>query len=163
MATYSGYSIGGTTGTTVGNSQLQIVKLEWDLGDIQAGLTAAGITIASGDGIKLLDIPADTYFELVRVEIVETITIGTSGAFILGDSQDDDEFVTTQSTLTAGTDIAITKETFTNGKVLTAADDLILEVSVGSGSVALDGKIRIVALIGNAERRANAVTPIRTA
>lgn len=163
MTTFSSYAIGGDTNVGVGNGTLQIVKLEYDLTDIQAKITAAGGTIASGDSIKLLDLPVDTYFELVRVEIVGAISIGTSGAFIIGDTQDDDECVTTQSTLTAGTDVAITKATVTNGRVLTAADDLLMKVSVGSGSVALAGKLRLVALMGDGARRANAVSPIRSA
>lgn len=151
MATLSNLVIGGSSLITITNLPLTILKFELDMADV-----AALGTFSTGDGIKLLDAPADTYFELVQAEVV-TALAGITRVDV-GDSQDDDEFITNQTTVSAGTNMTLTKETFTNGKVLSAADDFIVKLT-GTPST---GIIRFVALVGDATRVLPAATPTYT-
>lgn len=143
----------------VGGAQLPglyLLPFELDLSD--PAVRAA----SSGDQIKLLDVPADTYFKLVQVENATAIAMGGNEQIDIGDATDDDEFVAAATTLTAGTNHTIAKTTFTDstaGDTVTTASDFLVKLT-GDDLTGATGTIRFVALVGNTARKALAVSPI---
>jgi len=130
---------------------LRFLKAEFDIADFTA---AGGVTT---DTATIWNVPADTYFELIQAEVVTAFSLGAGARIDIGDESDDDEFVTNATTLTAGTNLTLAKETFTGGKVISAADSL--RVKVTGGTIA-SGVLRLVAVVGDAQRKAIATSPI---
>lgn len=156
------YVRGGTSGVPSARGHVGIEYFEVNLADVHTAAAAAGTTLANADTIvvKLVDMPADTYFELIQAEMV-TAGVGTS-RLDLGDDQDDDEHISNAATLTAGTNLTITKATFTNGIVLSAADDWNLKITCDASVASMSGILRLVYLTGSAERVPLAVVPTYT-
>lgn len=136
MANVTTLAMGGTTNVAVGNSVgSNLMKFEVDIAEaVTAGL-------ATTEYVVVVNIPADTYFQLRQVEVVETLSLGAGARIDIGDSVDDDEFVTNATTLTAGTNLTLLKSNLSNGDVTPTAETLRLKVT---GGTIATGKLRFV-------------------
>lgn len=147
MANVTSKAKGGSVGATQSNAPVQIVKHELDIADFVA---AGGLTT---ELFRVATFPADTFFNLLQVEVVTDLSLGAGARIDIGDSADDDEFVSNATTLTAGTNLTLLKNNGSSGEVYTAADHL--SVKVTGGTIAT-GKLRFVWLQGDAARNAPA-------
>lgn len=135
-------STSGVAGETIG---IKRWTHEIDIADaVTAGL-------ATTEYVVVVNIPADTYFTLEQVEVVTALSLGAGARIDIGDSADDDEFVSNASTLTAGTNLTLLKVNGSSGNVYTAADTLRLKVT---GGTIASGKLRFVGTIMSTERNA---------
>jgi hypothetical protein len=126
---------GGSIAGPLSNQTIQIVKHELDIADFVA---AGGATT---ELFRVVTIPADTYFKLLQVEVVDALSLGGSARIDIGDSADDDEFVSNATTLTAGTNLTLAKQNGSSGDVYTAADHISVKVT---GAAIATGKLRFV-------------------
>lgn len=148
MANVTTLAKGGTGVAALANAEFPvIIKHEVDV----AEAVAAGL--ATTEYVVVTNIPADTYFRLLQVEVVETVSLGGSARLDLGDSADDDEFVSNATTYTAGTNLTLLKGDGSSGDVYTAADTLRLKVT-GLGVASATGKIRFVWMQAPTDRKA---------
>ncbi len=145
MSNVTSLAIGGSTGVTKSENHLRIWTHEIDIADF---VSAGGLTT---EYAVVLNIPADTYFTLEQVEVVDALSLGAGARIDIGDSADDDEFVSNATTLTAGTNLTLLKVNGSSGNVYTAADTLRLKVT---GGTIATGKLRFVGTIGSAARNA---------
>lgn len=125
----------------------EIVKVELDIAE------AVALGLATTNLVSLLSVPAET---LVRVLSVENVTAvsGTTIDLELGDTGDDDRFVASQTSGTAGANHTITASGA--GYLYTAADTISAKIT--SDALAT-GIIRYVFEVTNTGRNANAVAP----
>lgn len=149
MANVTTFAKGGSAGSSVGNREIKLMTHELDIADF---VTAGGATT---NLFRVVTIPADTYFRLLQVEVVTTVSLGASARLDLGDSADDDEFVSNATTYTAGTNLTLLKGDGSSGDVYTAADHISLKVT---GLTLGTGKLRFVWLQGDTQRNAPAAT-----
>lgn len=145
MADITSLAAGGTSGVAGGD----LLYHEIDIADF---VTAGGTTTQTA---RVVYIPADSFFELHQVEVVTALSLGAGARIDVGDSADDDEFVTNASTLTAGTNLTLLKNAGTPGTVYTAADEL--NVKITGGTIA-SGVLRFVYTLRSTERNAIATT-----
>jgi hypothetical protein len=154
MANVTTKAAGGTSTVSTGHYGEGLVFKEFDIATdyvAQGGLTTEYAVIAN--------IPADTFFELLQVEVITALALGAGARIDLGDSADDDEFVSNASTLTAGTNLTILKTDGSSGAVYTAADTLRLKVT---GGTIATGKLRFVFRMLDTTRLAPAVSKTYT-
>lgn len=157
MADYNGYVIGNTTGIATGTGPLRFLQIEFNVADfIEDEFAGVAQNWASPKTIKLMDVDADVYLELMQAEVVTAFSLGAGAELELGDETDDDEMIAAASTLTAGTNLTITKSSLTNGLILSAAEDLNLKLT---GATVASGLVRFVFKVGEAARIAPAVVP----
>jgi hypothetical protein len=149
MANVTTLKKGGTSGTVFPERPVSIVTHEIDIA------TAVAAGLATTELVTVATIPADTYFKLLQVEVVTALSLGANARIDLGDGTDDDEFVSNATTLTAGTNLTITKDSFTAGGTLSAADSLLLKVT---GDTLASGKLRFVWMQASTERNAPTTT-----
>lgn len=117
---------GGTSGVAGETIGIRRWTHEIDIADA----VAAGL--ATTEYVVVVNIPADTYFTLEQVEVVTALSLGAGARIDIGDSADDDEFVSNATTLTAGTNLTLAKVNGSSGNVYTAADTLRLKVTGGT-------------------------------
>lgn len=122
MANVTTLALGGTSniGTGFGTSELYVHEI--DIADA----VAAGL--ATTEDVKVLNFPADCFFELLQVEVVTALSLGAGARIDLGDSSSDTLYVNNATTLTAGTNLTIA----TGSKLYTAANTLDLKVTGGT-------------------------------
>lgn len=150
MANITTLAVGGNDVSSTG-TQLSLVKFELDI----AEAVAAGL--ATTEYVTLLNLPADTYFKLVQAEVVTALSLGSGPSITVGDEDDADEFITADSTLTAGHNYTITKDNHSDGDVVAAASEVRCYVT---GGTIASGVIRFTGIIGNSAR--NAIAEYRT-
>lgn len=147
-------ALGGTGEAATKNRSIQLWTHEIDISDWAA-------TVTTGGYIVVLNIPADTYFTLEQVEVVTALSLDASSSRVdIGDSADDDEFVSNATTLTAGTNLTLIKTNGTPGNVFTAADTLRLKLTgdkLAGGTANATGVLRFVGTIASTARNAMAV------
>jgi len=102
--------------------------------DIAEAVTAG---LATTEYVEVVGLPADSFLDLKQVEVVEALSLGAGARIDLGDSGDDDRFVTNATTLTAGTNLTLA----VTSRAYSAADSLRLKVT---GGTIATGKIRFV-------------------
>lgn len=150
-------ALGGTgiAGTGAGN----IGPKRW-VSEINIATYAA--TVTTGGYIVVMNIPADTYFTLEQVEVVTALSLDASSSRVdIGDSADDDEFVSNATTLTAGTNLTLLKVNGSSGNVYTAADTIRLKLTgdkLAGGTANATGVLRFVGTIMDTSRKAAATT-----
>ena len=149
MANVTTLAKGGTANTGISSKAPQIVTHEVNI----ASAVTAGL--ATTEYVVVTNIPADTYFRLLQVEVVTALSLGAGARIDLGDSADDDEFVSNATTLTAGTNLTLLKGDGSSGDVYTAADTLRLKVT---GGTIASGVLRFVWLQADTSRNAMAVS-----
>ena len=119
-------------------------------------------TVTTGGYIVVMNIPADTYFTLEQVEVVTALSLDASASRVdIGDSADDDEFVSNASTLTAGTNLTLIKVNGSSGNVYTAADTIRLKLTgdkLAGGTANATGVLRFVGTLMDTSRKAAATT-----
>lgn len=127
MATFTNTRAGGTVAGYHGNVGNDIFKHEIDIADALTNNSTA----TTGDQFAVVTVPADSFFELLQVENATALDLdsGSSQRIDVGDGTDDDEFLTNITTETAGTNHTITKQTFTGGQVISAADTMYLKLT----------------------------------
>jgi len=146
MANVTTLASGGTTG--VGPLGL-IAPRRWTHEiDIADFVTAGGLTT---EYAVVINIPVDTYFTLEQVEVVTALSLGAGARIDIGDSADDDEFVSNATTLTAGTNLTLIKVNGSSGNVYTAADTLRLKIT---GGTIASGVLRFAGIIMSTARNA---------
>jgi len=151
MANQTTLAAGGTSGVTGGFAPT-IWRHEIDIADAAGTVTTGGYTV-------VINIPADTYFTLEQVEVVEALDLdsGSSDRVDIGDSADDDEFVSNATTLTAGTNLTLLKVNGSSGNVYTASDTIRLKLTgdkLAGGTANATGKLRFVGTIMSTARKA---------
>jgi len=138
---------GGALGASIGKSVVKVIEHEIDIADVvTAGLTTGGV-------VTIATIPANTYFELLQAEVVTAIVLGGSADFKMGDTDDDDQFVTTTATLTAGLELTLATPTGSLGPVYNATKDITMTLTgdnITAGTAT--GKIRFVWLAADTAR-----------
>lgn len=141
MANYTGSKIGGTGKLSSAFARNgEPVRILFDVADAVAKNGA----LASGSTLTLLSIPAHTKVIIDRVYFYTTAELGTAAVEVeLGTISNDDEFVASQSTVTAGTEATIVSTMNTVGYTTAAADELRIKLS-NSGGTITSGKIWIV-------------------
>lgn len=146
MANVTNQKIGGTDTISTGVTNISVIKHEIDI----AAAVASGL--ATTELINILSVPADTYVEVLQVENVTALSLGTSPDVELGDTSDDDNFVASHSTLTAGSNhtIALT------GKLYTSADTISAKIT---GGTVASGTIRYVFRLTDTSRNEVADSP----
>lgn len=135
MANVTTFKAGGSTAGALGQRGNNVFTHELDIADF---VTAGGLTT---ELFRMVTIPANTYFQLRQVEVVTALSLGAGARIDIGDSADDDEFVSNATTLTAGTDLTLLKSNGSSGDVYTAADHI--SVKITGGTIAT-GKLRFV-------------------
>lgn len=160
MTSQTSLALGGSSG--VGSSQNRGPTAwfhEIDIADAATVVTTGGYT-------AVLNIPADTLVTVERFEIVEAVSLdsSTSGRIDLGDSSDDDQFISNLTTFTAGTDGTIVDSRGSPVGAYTAADSIRLKLTgdkLAGGTANATGKVRAVGTIMSTARNApmETVTP----
>lgn len=150
MATNATQRIGGTTGVSSGQS---VSRTFYHIIDIADAITKGG-ALASADKVTVFTPDIDTYIELLRVEAVTTLDLGTTPRLDVGDGSSDTLFVNNATTVTAGTDFTIA----TVGKLYTAAGSIFAKLSNASGTIAT-GKLRFVFRVTDVQSIALASPP----
>lgn len=148
MANVTNQKIGGTVNIGTGLTNIQVVKAEIDI----AAAVADGL--ATTQLVQILSVPADTYVEVLQVENATALSLGTSPDVELGDTGDDDRFVATHSTLTAGSNHTIAAAGA--GYLYTAADTISAKIT---GGTLASGTIRYVFRLTDCSRQQNAAAP----
>jgi hypothetical protein len=144
MANITTLKSGGSTTHTGG-----VLHHEIDVADFVA---AGGVTT---DTCEVVTIPADSLFKLWQVEVIDAVVLGGSARIDIGDTADDDEFVTNATTYTAGTNLTLLKNEGTPGAVYTAANALRVKFT---GDGIATGKLRFVYELKSTKRNAPAET-----
>lgn len=149
-------ALGGTSGVAVGAGPgLRLWTNEINLADHATTLTTGGY-------IVVYNIPADTWFSVENAEIVTTLDAdATTERLDLGDSADDDEWVSNHSTATAGTNLTLIKRDGSAGFVNPSADTLRLKVTgdkLAGGTANATGIIRFCGFMCPMTRNAAADT-----
>lgn len=154
MANQTTLALGGSS-YVIGQDVPRKWSHEIDIADAAGTVTTGGYTV-------VINIPADTKFTLEQVEVVEAISLDASSSRIdIGDSADDDEFVSNATTLTAGTNLTLLKNNGSSGNVYTSADTLRLKLTgdkMAGGTADATGKLRFVGTIMSTARNAPMTT-----
>jgi len=143
MANVTTKAAGGTSSAGINGGKFKYHEI-----DI-AELVTSGL--ATTEYAVVVNIPADSFFRLHQVEVVTALSLGAGARIDIGDSADDDEFVTNASTLTAGTNLTLLKNDGSSGSVYGAADTLRLKVT---GGTIATGKLRFVYELDSTARNA---------
>jgi len=160
MTDSTAYKVGGSTGTVAAGYEapVRICKAELNIADVATLVTTGGLA-------TILTLPATTYFRFLYAEAVTALSLdsGSSQRVDIGDNDDDDQFVTNQTTVTAGTIFTIASggNVHTDGEVVGAADAVKIKLTgdkLAGGTANATGIIRIVYLIGDASRKAKMTT-----
>lgn len=152
MANVTTLALGGASTGTIGSQAPGPQKWTHEIDVAEA--VAAGL--ATTNYVVAVNIPADTYFTLEQVEVVEALVLGGTDRVDIGDSADDDEFVSNATTYTAGTNFTLLKNNGSSGNVYTAADTLRVKFT---GAALTSGKLRLAGFICNMARAARAEAP----
>lgn len=146
---------GGTSGASGEITGVKRWTHEIDIADAATVVTTGGYTV-------VVNVPVDTYITLEQVEVVTAVSLDASSSRIdIGDSVDDDEFVSNASTLTAGTNLTLLKVNGSYGNVYTTADSIRLKLTgdkLAGGTANATGKLRFVGTIMSALRTAPMTT-----
>ncbi len=140
-------TIGGSAGlVAAGPAQpVRLAKITLDISDVASTVTTGGL-------VKYI-LPANTYFQFLYAEVVTAISLDASASRIdIGDADDDDQYVSNASTLTAGTALTIVTPTHTDGLVTGAADFLAVKLTgdkLAGGTANATGVLRMVVLLGD--------------
>lgn len=145
MTTFTTYRAGGSSNTAYGKNSGQIIKHEIRMADV---VTAGA---ASADKFTVVTVPADTYVEVLDIEVVDAALGGVTRVDV-GDSSSDTLFVNNASTVTSGTNFTIA----TVGKLYTSADAVNLKLTTGTAFSAT-GVVRFVLRLSDCSR----VSPAR--
>lgn len=142
-------TIGGSAGlvsTGIGQAP-RIVKISLDIADVASTVTTGGL-------VKYI-LPADTYFQFLNATARTALSLdsASSGRVDIGDQDDDDQYVTNQTTYTAGTRFTIASggNTHSDGLVVAAADFLAVKLTgdkLAGGTANATGIIDITILVG---------------
>lgn len=149
MANVTTLAKGGTANTGISSRVPQIVTHEMNI----ASLVSAGLLTT--EYAVVLNVPADTAFRLLQVEVVTSLSLGAGARIDVGDSGSATRFVNNASTLTAGTNLTIANATGSGGEVYTAADTIRLTVT---GGTLASGILRFVWQQADTSRNAMAVS-----
>lgn len=123
--------------------------------DLATWITDNG-AFTSTNQVNLMTIPADTKVTIDQVEVITAFSLGSTGNRLdLGDSADDDEFVSNATSYAAGTNLTLLKNVGSSGSVYSAADQLLLKIS---GNAIASGKLRVYGTAYSSARNAPAVT-----
>lgn len=156
MTNQTTLALGGTSGVHGDLAAVRRWTHEIDISDAAGTVTTGGYTV-------VINIPADTYFTLEQVEVVTELDLdsGASDRVDIGDSSDDDEWVSNATTLTAGTNLTLLKVNGTPGNVYTAADTVRLKLTgdkMAGGTADATGVLRFVGTIMPTGRNAAMTT-----
>jgi len=156
MANITTLALGGSTGPVGATGPSPTVWTH------EINLADAAATVTTGGLIRVVNCPADSVFTLDRVEIVTAVSLdsGASGRIDVGDSADDDEFVSNHTTFTAGTDATLLKTTGSTVGAYTSADHISLKVTgdkLAGGTANATGIIRFAGTCYSVARNAKAV------
>jgi len=149
MANVTTLACGGSTVVVPGSKPMDI---HWEI-DIAEAVTAG---LATTEYVTVFSFPADTYYKIKQIEVVEALSLGAGARIDVGDAADDDEYVTNATTLTAGTNLTLTSD---NEKYQGSAAEIRLKVT---GGTIATGKLRFVVEVGSMVRNANATEPTYT-
>jgi hypothetical protein len=139
MANSTGLKRGGATGAAITQYKVPVIKAVVDIADAVAdGLTTGGY-------VAVQTIPAGTRLKIWGVRNATALSLGSGPEIELGDGDDDDLFMATISSETAGVDHALTGDsaissTAKTEKTYTAAGELRLKVT---GGTIASGKVQI--------------------
>ena len=150
MANVTNLSAGSNSSLAVGSSELKIYRHTIDFAD------AVAEGLATTEYVTVFTFPADTYYEILAVEVIDALSLGAGARIDLGDAGDDDEYVTNATTLTAGTRLTLTADT---KKLQNAASEIRLKVT---GATIASGVISVIVQAGNLAPLANAKFPTPT-
>lgn len=125
---------GGDDTVAAGDMVKFMGKVEIDMADV-----AADTDFTTADSYTVLYIPTDSFFTLHQVECVTTLSGITR--IDIGDEDDDDEFVSNATTLTAGTNLTITKATHSDGAYVSGTAGQVRVKITGTPST---GRLRLV-------------------
>lgn len=144
----------GGTDTTTGKGG-EVLTHVLDIADFVA---AGGATT---EQFRAVNIPAKSVARLLAVEVTEALSLGTGARVDIGDSTDDDEFVTNATTLTAGTFLTLLKNDTTQGLFNSTADSI--EAKITGGTIAT-GKLKFYYELAGASRTPadGTITPQQT-
>lgn len=132
MANVTTLKLGGSSNVGTGF----VTGMEYYVHEIDiAEAVAAGL--ATTEYVEVVTLPADSFLDILQVEVVDALSLGTGARIDLGDSADDDRFVTNATTLTAGTNLTLAVNRFAYG----SANSLRLKVT---GATIASGKLRFV-------------------
>jgi hypothetical protein len=155
MTNISTLAAGGTSGSAIGSVGPRKVTHEINLADLASTVTTGGYAVVAS-------IPAGTYFRLLAAQIVTTLAVDAATQRIdLGDTDDDDEFVSNHSTATAGTYMTLLKGDGSLGDVYTSAKEIRMKLTgdkLAGGTANATGIVRFVWLQMDASRNAAADT-----
>lgn len=147
-------ALGGTTGVATKNYAPQ----KWE---VEINIATYAATVTTGGYIVAVNIPEDTYFTLEQAEVITACSLDASSSRVdIGDSQDDDEFVSNATTLTAGTNLTLIKVNGSYGNVYTTADTLRVKLTgdkLAGGTANATGKIRLWGWMASGARNNPAV------
>jgi len=150
MANVTTLSAGSNNSLAIGTSVPKTYKFEVDIADaVTAGLLTT-------EYVTVFTFPADTYLEILNIEVTTACSLGAGARIDVGDTTDDDEFVTNATTLTAGTNLTLTADSV---KTLVAADEIRLKVT---GGTIASGVISFVVRATDISPRLNAKAPTYT-
>jgi len=147
MANVTSLVAGSGTGISAGVRNIRTVRHSIDIADAvtEGLLTTEYVTVFS--------FPADTYYKVLAVEVVEACSLGAGARLDVGDADDDDEYVTNATTLTAGTKLTLTADT---EKLQDAASEIRLKVT---GGTIASGVVSFILLVGDISPNVNAAFP----
>lgn len=147
MTNSTAYAIGGNDVIAAGKSNSVIVKGTFDIANVAA-------TVTTGGYAEILQVPANTFFEILAAEIVTVTDLdaSTSDRVDIGDADDDDLYVSNATTNTAGYDYVLTgattlDSTHRTSKLYTDAGSIRLKLTgdkLAGGTANASGKIRFV-------------------
>ena len=146
MTNVTTLAIGGTVNTSFGQKTPQTVSHEIDIA------TAVSRGLATTEYVVAINIPAHTHLQLYNATVVNALSLGAGARIDIGDSADDDRFVTNATTLTAGTNL-----TLAVGERYYATADT-LRIKVTGGTIA-SGLIRFTIGLVDCTRNPAATAP----
>jgi len=149
MANVTTLSAGSNSALSKGLRTVNVYEHTIDIADAVAEglLTTEYVTVFS--------FPADTWYKILAIEVVDALSLGGSARIDVGDADDFDEYVTNATTLTAGTRLTLTAD---NEKYQNSAAEIRLKVT---GDAIASGTISFVVLAADTSSNANASYPAR--
>lgn len=145
MAAVTTKKLGGTSGIARGQRSIDVITFEVKIEDFLAN---GGATT---DYWEVMTIPANTFLEVLQLENVTALSMGSGPAVSLGDAGSATRFVNAASTLTAGTDHTIATASLFYG----SAGSLRLTLT---GGTLASGTIRGVLRLTDTSRNARATS-----
>ena len=161
MTNSTAYKIGGTGEPIAAGYEapVRLLKLELDIADVAS-------TVTTGGYAELMTLPAYAYIRFIGAFSVTALSLdsASSGRVDIGDEDDDDQFVTNQTTYTAG--LVFTRasggEYHTDGEMISAtAGSLRIKLTgdkLAGGTANATGIIQVNLLAAGGTRVAQMTT-----